>query len=70
MAVQRILTSVLFAALWAYYVGILASKVNILDVAFERHFVEVFVAVGATLSGVAVLFRRGGGGAGGDHGHA
>ena len=70
VTVQRILTSVLFAALRADDVGVLAAEVHVLDVTFEGHLVEVFVAIGAALSRVPVLFRRGGGGAGGDHGHA
>ena len=70
VAVQRVLTSVLFPALRADDVGVLAPEVHVLDVPLQRHLVKVLVAVGATLPGVPVFLGRGRRCGGRDHGHA
>jgi len=53
--IQGVLTSVLFTALRAYYKGVLAPKMHILNMPFEAHFVEVLVTIGTTLSGSSLF---------------
>ena len=57
--IDSYLTSVLLAALRTYDVGILASEVHVLDVALQRHFMKVLIAVRAALSSVPILLGRG-----------
>ena len=56
--IQRVLTSVLLAALRAYDEGVLAAKMHVFDMPLEAHFVEVFVAMRTTFTGASLLITR------------
>lgn len=56
VAVERILTSVLLAALRANDEGVLTPQVDVLDVAFQAHFVEIFVTIVASFTRISILF--------------
>ena len=58
MRIQRVLTSVLLAALRAYDEGVLAAKMHVFDMPLEAHFVEVFVAMRTTFTGASLLITR------------
>lgn len=63
MAIKRVLTSVLLAALRAYDISVLVPEVDVFNVPLEAHLVEIFVTITASLPRVAILFgRRGCGG--------
>ena len=56
--IQRVLTSVLLAALRAYDEGVLAAKMHVFDMPLKAHFVEVFVAMRTTFTGASLLITR------------
>ena len=58
MAVQRVLTSVLLAALRTDDVSVLTPEMDVLNVTLQRHLVEVFVTVGTTFTSVPILLGR------------
>ena len=58
MAVETVLAGILFATLRTYDIGILVSEVGIFNVPFQRHLVEVLVAVGALFPTVPLLLPR------------
>ena len=55
MAVERVLTRILLTTLRADHVGVLVAKVDILDVALQRHLVEILVAEAAGFPRVPIF---------------
>ena len=58
VAVEGVLTSVLFATLRAYNVSVLAPEMHIFDVTFQTHLMEILVAVTTSFARIAVFFGR------------
>ena len=55
MRVERVLTSVLLAALRTNYKSVLGAEMHVLDVPLEAHLVEILVAVRAAFTRTNLL---------------
>jgi len=53
--IQGVLTSILLATLRTYYKSVLAPKMDIFNVPFETHFMEILVTVGTTFPGSSLF---------------
>jgi len=58
MTVETVLAGILFAALRTYDIGVLISEVDVFDVPFQRHLMEVLMTIGALFPTVPLLLTR------------